>query len=442
MPSWSQPTGQPPPPAGAPVESRNAAASDEVRNFLLLAGQQVVVRVGWIFKTESVIIPAFLDSIAGPGWMRGLLPVLSRIGQSVPAFLLSAPLQAMPRKKRALTLASFAMALPFLLLGGWIFRWSTDGAWLPAAFLALYLVFFGFSGLYQVALGTLQGKLIRPERRGRLISVAVFGSMVPAVTFAWWLLPGWLAGAQPAYDRIFLFTGVCFALAAGVAVALREERDDHRPARPGFGQQLRGAWEILRRDRNYRRAVVVAALFSSSIMIFPHYQALARERLGLAGGHMMLWVVVQNVSMGFASLLLGPIADRFGNRLALRLLVFAGAAIPIFVVGLTTLGPEKARHLFPLVFVGIGLVPIGFRVITNYLLEISPPDDSARYLSLSQLCTAASFLASPFFGLLIDVTSFELGLLLQAGLMAVGGVLTFGLVEPRVPRRSSRAHRS
>ena len=47
-----------------PVE---AAAS---RNFLLLALHQVVIRVGWIFKTESVIIPAFLDSIAGPGWVR------------------------------------------------------------------------------------------------------------------------------------------------------------------------------------------------------------------------------------------------------------------------------------------------------------------------------------------------------------------------------------
>ena len=100
----------------------------EARNFALLALQQVVVRVGWIFKTESVLIPAFLDSIAGPGWMRGLLPVLNRVGQSVPAFLLSGPLKATPLKKHVLALASFAMAVPFLALaavsGG-------SGAWLP-----------------------------------------------------------------------------------------------------------------------------------------------------------------------------------------------------------------------------------------------------------------------------------------------------------------------
>ena len=63
------------------------------RNFLLLALQQLVIRVGWIFKTESVIIPAFLDSIAGPAWVRGMAPVLNRFGQGLPGFLLSARLQ-------------------------------------------------------------------------------------------------------------------------------------------------------------------------------------------------------------------------------------------------------------------------------------------------------------------------------------------------------------
>ena len=66
-----------------------ASDSSESRNFVLLAVQQLVVRVGWLFKTESVIMPAFLDSIAGPGWIRGILPVLNRFGQGVPSFLLA-----------------------------------------------------------------------------------------------------------------------------------------------------------------------------------------------------------------------------------------------------------------------------------------------------------------------------------------------------------------
>jgi MFS family permease len=391
----------------------------------------IVIRIGWIFKTESVIIPAFLDSIAGPGWMRGMLPVLNRTGQSVPAFLLAGRLRATPLKKRVLAASSLAMALPFLVLALVMALLDPSGPAWPLVFLGLYLLFWCFSGLGMVVSGTLQGKLIRPRRRGRLIAASVFGSVAPAVGFAWWLLPGWLEAPVPGYDRIFGFTGVCFVIAAGVALLLDEERDREEAVRSTLAEQVRGAWQILRDDRDYRRIVIVASLFSSSIMVFPHYQALARERLDLAGSHLMVWVVVQNLSMGVASLLVGPLADRFGNRLALRVLTFAAAGIPAFALWLASMEVEAARGLFLWVFVGIGLIPIGFRVIVNYLLEISPPGEHARYLSLNQLCTAAVFVASPLFGLLIDVTSFELVFALEVILMLAGALLTFRLVEPR-----------
>lgn len=410
-------------PAPAPADPA------ELRNFALLALQQLVIRVGWIFKTESVIVPAFLDSIAGPGWIRGILPVLNRFGQGVPSFVLAGAVQRTPLKKRLVALSAVAMAVPFFVLAFTTGSGGAGSGW--PAFLVLYLLFWCFSGLFYVTGGTLQGKLIRAEHRGRLITAGVFGGVIPAVACAWWLLPGWLDGPSPDYDRIFLFTAVCFAVAAGVVLPIRESRDD-APVRVGsLGEQVRSAWQILKTQPDYRRVVVVAALFSSSVMVFPHYQALARERLGLEGIHWMTWVVVQNLSMGVASLGIGPAADRLGNRLVLRILIFTSAAIPLYAVGLTELDRDVGRDLFVWVFAAIGLVPLGFRVIVNYLLEISPQDDHARYLSLSQLCTAASFLASPVFGLLIDVTSFEVVFLLEAGLLVLGGLLTFRLAEPR-----------
>ena len=406
-----------------------AADSSESRNFVVLAVQQLVVRVGWLFKTESVIMPAFLDSIAGPGWIRGILPVLNRFGQGVPSFLLAGAVQTTPLKKRLLALSGLAMAVPFFVLAFTSVVGGVGLGW--PSFLALYLLFWCFAGLNLLAIGTLQGKLIRPERRGRLITASIVGGVVPAVGFAWWLLPGWLDGPSPDYGRIFLFTASCLALAALVALLLREKRDEAVAVPGTLGEQVRGAWEILKSQPDFRRAVMVAAIFSSSIMIFPHYQALAREDFGLEGIHWMTWVVAQNVSMGVMSLVVGPAADRFGNRIVLRVLIFASAGIPLFAVALTYLDRNTATGLFVWVFAGIGLVPLGFRVITNYLLEISPDDDHARYLSISQLCTAASFLASPLFGLLIDVTSFEVVFALEAALLALGGVLTFRLVEPR-----------
>jgi hypothetical protein len=49
---------------------------------LALLVHQSLFRVAWIFKTESVIMPAFLDSISESGLIRGALPLLNRTGQS------------------------------------------------------------------------------------------------------------------------------------------------------------------------------------------------------------------------------------------------------------------------------------------------------------------------------------------------------------------------
>ena len=53
------------------------------RNFGLGVLYMVLMRVGWIFKTESIIMPAVVDAIGGAGWLRGCLPMLNRFGQSL-----------------------------------------------------------------------------------------------------------------------------------------------------------------------------------------------------------------------------------------------------------------------------------------------------------------------------------------------------------------------
>jgi len=56
----------------------------ETRNLWTLAVHQVVLRVGWTFKTESILVPAFLDTVFAAGWLRGCLPLANRLGQSIP----------------------------------------------------------------------------------------------------------------------------------------------------------------------------------------------------------------------------------------------------------------------------------------------------------------------------------------------------------------------
>ena len=46
----------------------------EKRNLIVFALNQILMRLGWMFKAESVVIPAFIDIYTASGTIRGLLP--------------------------------------------------------------------------------------------------------------------------------------------------------------------------------------------------------------------------------------------------------------------------------------------------------------------------------------------------------------------------------
>ncbi len=420
--------------------SHPAIEPREPRNLLLLAAHQIIFRVGWIFKTESVIMPAVLDQVAGAGWIRGCLPVLNRLGQSLPPVFLAGFVRSRRRKKRALAAFTVLMSGPFLFLSAIWAVYSQPAArpglyagprlpWVPAAFLALYFIFFILNGLYQLSFGTVQGKLIRPTRRGRLLLMSTFWGTLPAMFFAWWLLDRWLDLPDGGFARSFAFTAGCFFLAGLTALALFEPADAPEPHGHGRRGSLRETLAALREDANLRRLTLIAALFGSGPIIFPHYQALAREVLGLGGHHLMVWVITQNAAVGIYSLFVGPLADRKGNRLTLRLLIFGSAVAPAFAVSLTQV--PGGAHLFWLVFIPLGISPLVFRTLQNYALEICRADQHPRYLSTVSLGLAAPFLLSPAVGWLVDVVGFRSVFLATVVLVLLAGWLTFGLEEPR-----------
>ena len=438
-----------PPPDHLPSETGDSETGDwpshseiepqETRNLLLLASHQILLRLGWIFKTESVIMPAFLDTVAGAGWIRGCMPVLNRFGQSVPPVFCAARLSALSHKKRALALFTSLMSGPFAVLAVVLLAIGGERrSWMPALFLALYFAFFIFNGLYHISFGIVQGKLIRPTRRGHLLLLSTFWGSIPAMGCAWWLMPGWLETPSTGFACLFGFVAVCFFLSGLSAMLLFEPPDiPDEPSQPDRPDQptvrSRGSivetWRTLRGDANLRCLVMVAILSGSGLIIFPHYQALARERLGLSGGHLMLWVVTQNAAVGIFSLVVGPLADRRGYRLTLRLLIFSSALAPALAIMFSHL--PNGGSLFWIVFVCLGIMPLVLRMVINYTLEICPQADHPRYLSTVSLCLAAPFLFSPLVGWLVDVTSFDLVFLTTIGLTMLGGLMTFRLEEPR-----------
>jgi len=393
-----------------------------------MALYQVVMRTGWIFKTESVIMPAVLDSLGASGWLRGFLPIINRFGQSVPPLLMSRRIKNLSQKKWALVVCTLLMSTAFLTLSA---VWRNEmSKWLALIFLALYFLFFVSTGINQLAFGTLQGKLVQTTHRGRLLLLANLVGAASAISFAAWLLPYWLRPESVAFRPMFAFTGVCFLGSAAISLLLSEPKDNYHQVANGISHLFRGAWKTLRDDTNFRRLGTIAALFGSSLMLFPHYQSLGRGGgEGMQWDRLIFWVIVQNIGTALFSMLAGPLADWKGNRLVLRFFLLGICGAPLLAILLTYWGQNM--HFFYTVFALVGLTPVCFKIIHNYTLEISLPEDHPRYLSTLSLCLGAPMFFSPLAGYLVDLVGFKLVFFGVTLLVLSGWLLTFGLREPR-----------
>ncbi|PHS07133.1 MAG: hypothetical protein COA78_13690 [Blastopirellula sp.] len=413
-----------------------SVAEAEDRNFLLLVLYQVVMRCGWIFKTESIIMPAVLDMISGAGWVRGILPILNRIGQSIPPLIYARRLTITPKKKWSVAATTFGMGFFFLALAllfvppirAWLE--STHSILLALLFLLFYALFFAATGLNQLGLGTLQGKLIEARHRGRLMLTANVIGAILAIGLAAFLLPMWIPNEQMQVHYIFGFAAVTFFLSSIVAMRLQEPADNYDEPKVHVFHLLRNSITVLKTDHNFRRLAFIGSCFGCSLMLFPHYQAIARDRLDIPLSQLIYWVMIQNAGTAMFSLLAGPLADRKGNRVVLQIFLLGILLLPIGAMGLINLGSAGASW-FNLLFLCLGVVPITFRTFTHYTLETAQNSDHPRYLATLSLCIAAPVVFSPLVGWLIDLTSFELMFSLIAAIVFTGWMVSFTLEEPR-----------
>ena len=346
---------------------------------------QVVLRAGWIFKTESIVMPAVLDIISGnQPWARQMLPLLNRLGQSVPPLLWARRVKIAPYKSRMLVSTTLTMAFCFMLLALlWVATGGERTWWMPIVFLVFYGLFFAALGVNQLVFSTTQGKLIDVSHRGRLLLVGNTVGAVVAISCAFLLLPRWLHQESADVGSIFGFAAACFFLSAIATLFLVEPPDAFAEPRTSLVTILRNAWLPIQNDRNFRRLAFVASMYGVSMILFPHYQAVGREVLDLSLTNLVWWLILQNVGTACFSVVAGPLADRYGNRLVLNIVMLGLVPAPILSVALAWIGPA-AGHSYQWVFVLVGMTPLAIRTLHNYALEIAPPAEHPRYLQFAQ----------------------------------------------------------
>ena len=411
------------------------------RNFVGFVCYFVLLRVGWVFKTESVLMPAVLTALGAGPTVRGLLPVLARLGNSIPQVLLAQRMQTVRRIRPLLAVTSGLRALPWAVLATvLLLDLPVPAAGRIVLFLTCYGLFWITNGMGMLCLNALQGKLVAPDWRGRLLAVANPTSTVFSVVALLVVLRPTLSTETGGggFGVAFAVTVVLFLTTAVACLSFREEP---APA-PAAGRPLHGylldVARLLATPGPYRRLVVFATFYYPILMMFPHFVALGRSRLADGsdlGGSLVTWVIVQNLGVGAFSMLVGPLADRFGNRFALGLLTGLLGLVPLVALALThpavnaTMGPYLA------VFALLGLTPVSQRIIANYILELAPDKVSQpQYLAALNLWQVVPLSLSPLFGWLIARAGFEAMFLLGSASLLTASAASRWLDEPRGTR--------
>ena len=420
-----------PDPQCAPADEEHP---DLRRNFASLSLNVIFQRIGWIFKTESVIMPGFVESLTPSGAIRGVLPLISRFGQSIPQLYAAHLVGPLARKKPVFLAFAFLQVIVWGVLALGLFLMPSSRSRGPLIlFLVCYAVHWITYGVTGLLWGTLQGKLIPPRRRGRLLAVSSVIGCAGAIIAAYFLMTAWLPAGGERYDLIFAATASCFLIAVLAVTRLKE-----RPV-PGsndvrFSGFLADSIRAIRRDANFRLFLVVVALSYASMLVFPHYAVFGLRRLGLRPASFVSFVIAQNLVNALGSLFVGLFADRRGNRRALSFVSILLSSAPLMAIGIAQLPMAIARPCYTLVFACIGFSPVRMRIVSNYALEITSSDRHPQYLSILNIVQSSLVLFSPLVGLAIDRLSFEFVFVVCSGIMAVGAGLTFRLVEPREGR--------
>lgn len=433
-----------PRPAEAPVAEEGLPGKDPVkRNFLCLVAIRCVQGWGWTFKTESLVVPAAAMALNASPFMLGLLPVLSQGMQTLPQVFAAGAMDAARQKNLTQIMTSVAFATLWTLIGLTFILGPAAGLSTPDAILAVFTVLYGVghlvTSLNGLAGAALVGKVMPARLRGRLEGIAGMACSVGAVILVAAVIKPVLncnLEGRFKYGVLFLATGALYFASLPLLKMLAEKPSaSTHPARP-TRQLLRHAWHMLRTDTNYAKAVGIQCCQMVTYCMIMFYTSLGRTVLDQQRFDSLAWLFLtcQIGTLAAMSLVCGALADRYGNRLVLRLMSMVAAAAPVTALGAAELARAWApAYGLAYVLIGLGL-PWGFCTV-NYLLELGPPGQHAIYVGLSKTLTLVVVVVSLSMGIVVNYLGHTPLFCMISALMLVAVWLSFSIKEPRRQRQ-------
>lgn len=278
--------------------------------------------------------------------------------------------------------------------------------------------------------------IVRPENRGRIVSILIAGFLIVGAVIGAPLITG--LGQSVGWRWAFVLVSLPLFLLVVTAWWMMPR--DAAALRTGGADHAATGWGSLLRNRNMLLASLVAVCLISRIFIITSFGALYLTGvhgipLGTAGP--MLGASLAGDVIG--TLLFGWVADRTGHRkwLVVGLSTLAatfGAIFALLPAGTDI--PTLVGALFLFTLFSGGVIPLMLVVIPT---EAVPPGQTSSAVGLANF--SGEFLGAGLFpivgGLLGDLLGLRYTLLLGAGLVGIAALFGLAMIDRRGPGRGA-----
>lgn len=387
-------------------------------NFTVSVLDGISFWFGFAFVSSTTIVPLFVSKVTLNPLVIGLVAMLAQAGWHLPQLLSAAAIERTARKKPiVVNLGFFMERLPVLL-------WPISALlclWSPLAGLILFILTYawhGFgAGLIAPAWQDLLARIIPIAGRGRMYGITTFMGTGFAAVGA--LLSSYILERYTyPYDFVLIF-GIA---AVGIFISwlfLSLTRESvGAPMEPlvDSGQTL---WSrmmtIVRGDTNFRRFLIVRALYTLGTMGLGFITVSAVQQLGIADQTVGFYTMILLVGQTVGGLLAGLIADRVGHKRSLAL----GALTTALAFGAILVSPTPAAYFVAFALAGFST---GVNLVSGLLvaLEFAPGPRRPTYVGIANSVLGVAGLAAPLLGGWLALVSYEIVFLASTVLSALG----------------------
>lgn len=392
-------------------------------------GAGVIDAAGWgagmSFVSPTTMLPLFVRELTDSPLAIGMIQAVMLFGWLLPGILVSGWVDALPRVKRSvLWIAALERLALFALAPACVWFGARHPTALLAAFFFAWFVMNGAMGANLPGYYKLIAKTIPAEYRGRLYGIggALSGLVgIGAALLAGWFLEHW---AFPGgFAACFLAASLIQTVTVVPLGYMREPRQPTEAAPPVIHPLARLG--LIREDPRLLWLCAAVAVFSLNQMAAAFYTLFAIDHLGAGTAEVARFTAAVTGGRAIAYLLVGWVADRFGNRAALQM----GTAFGVLAAAIACRAPGLL-WMYP-VFILNEFAVQGWGVCTmNYVLELCPPERSATYTAVFGVFTGPFRVVLPLLG---GAVAGVLGFPQLFFIGAVGAVAAMLLIALRLP---------